>query len=329
MAGYGNRISAVLKENGGQASAFNAGFAVSRGDVVIFLDSDDVLMPPVVAEVMPLFREPAVAKVHWPLWEIDPHGTRIGEVTPRDDLSEGDLRDEVLRAGADGYAWPPTSGNAWARGFLERVLPMPEAEYRTCPDFFLSALAPLYGRVGKLSDPQGCWRVHGGNHSRSAPIEKRLEELRWRSEHCLGELSKHCRALSLPLDIGACMANSWWQWLHRIHLATRDIERLVPGGDAFILANEDTWDDREEVVVGRRPIPFLEKEGRYWGPPSDDLTAVAELERLRQSGATFAVFAWPAFWWLDYYADFHRHLRANFRCVLENDRLVVFDLRPG
>jgi hypothetical protein len=30
---------------------------------------------------------------------------------------------------------------------------------------------------------------------------------------------------------------------------------------------------------------------------------------------------------LGYYVDFHRHLRERFRCVLENDLLVVFDLR--
>jgi len=35
----------VLKENGGQASAMNAGFEVSSGDLVVFLDSDDVLKP--------------------------------------------------------------------------------------------------------------------------------------------------------------------------------------------------------------------------------------------------------------------------------------------
>src|SRR5688572_29854944 len=45
IARYGSKISPVLKANGGQASAFNAGFNASRGDVVIFLDSDDQLAP--------------------------------------------------------------------------------------------------------------------------------------------------------------------------------------------------------------------------------------------------------------------------------------------
>ena len=39
------------------------------------------------------------------------------------------------------------------------------------------------------------------------------------------------------------------------------------------------------------------------------------------------VFTWPAFWWLDAYPRLQRYLVAGFRCVLQNDRVVVFDLR--
>ena len=40
---YGDRVKSILKKNGGQASALNAGFAQCQGDIVIFLDADDVL----------------------------------------------------------------------------------------------------------------------------------------------------------------------------------------------------------------------------------------------------------------------------------------------
>jgi hypothetical protein len=40
-------------------------------------------------------------------------------------------------------------------------------------------------------------------------------------------------------------------------------------------------------------------------------------------------FAWPAFWWLDHYAGLERHMRSNFPRLFENERLVVFDLRPS
>jgi glycosyltransferase involved in cell wall biosynthesis len=42
---YGNRVRAVFKNNGGQGSAYNAGWRAARGDFVLFLDSDDLLSP--------------------------------------------------------------------------------------------------------------------------------------------------------------------------------------------------------------------------------------------------------------------------------------------
>jgi glycosyltransferase involved in cell wall biosynthesis len=43
IASYGQQITSILKPNGGQASVLNAGFAVSSGDIIVFLDSDDAL----------------------------------------------------------------------------------------------------------------------------------------------------------------------------------------------------------------------------------------------------------------------------------------------
>jgi len=89
--------------------------------------------------------------------------------------------------------------------------------------------------------------------------------------------------------------------------------------------DEDQW--RPSLENGRRIFPFTEHAGQYWGPPADDETAIRELDRLRGEGAELMAFARPAFWWLDQYAGLRDHLRAHFPCVLENERLVVFDLR--
>src|SRR5262245_22188560 len=71
IADYGDRITPLIKANSGQASAFNAGFAVSRGGVVIFLDADDALLPTAAEAALLRFDDDRVSKVHWPLWIIN------------------------------------------------------------------------------------------------------------------------------------------------------------------------------------------------------------------------------------------------------------------
>src|SRR5438105_6923580 len=67
IGGYGNRVKAVLKSNQGPASSWNLGFELSRGEFVLFLDSDDALLPTAVAAALPLFDAPDVVRMQWPL----------------------------------------------------------------------------------------------------------------------------------------------------------------------------------------------------------------------------------------------------------------------
>jgi hypothetical protein len=79
-------------------------------------------------------------------------------------------------------------------------------------------------------------------------------------------------------------------------------------------------------IAGRARLPFVEKRGRYFGPPADDAHAISELIRLRAAGATHFALLWPAFWFFDIYPLFEQHLRRVHRCVLENARAIVFEL---
>jgi glycosyltransferase involved in cell wall biosynthesis len=324
IASYGGRITPVLKENGGQAAAFNTGMRASRGEVICFLDSDDALLPTAVEQAADLLRDPTAAKAHWPLWEVDEHGRKTGRLMPSHTLSEGHLRERIRQAGPWSYITPPTTGNAWARTFLESVFPIPEQEYRTCADAYLFALAPVFGPVRRILEPQGYYRIHGTSNFWGKPFEQRLMR-------ALQVYDQQCLALTRSFaDMGIAVEPEAWKgtsWLHRVHAATEQVTQLVPAADAFILVDQEQW-GTGETLSGRRRIRFLEREGQYWGPPPDDGTAIRELERQRRAGAGFIVFGWPAFWWLDHYAEFHRHLRSRFHCVLENERVVAFDLRP-
>ncbi len=319
IAGYGDRIIPVLKQNGGHASALNAGFARSCGKVIVFLDSDDMLLSTAVEKSVPLFRNPSTVKVHWPLWTTDRHGAKTGEIFPKDSLPEGDFREYVIREGPAGLG--ASIAAAWARSFLESVLPIPEAVFRQGAETYLFELAPLYGELRRISEPQGLYRMHGQNHSVSTPFEERLRlELVW-YEHLLEVMTKRCAEMGFVVDLKAWKRNTWG---FRLERATQEIAAVVPPGHNFILVDQNQWRMSE---ASHPPIPFLEREGKYWGRPPDDETAIRELERLRECGGSFIVFGWPAFWWFSYYRKFDDYIRSRFTCVLENDRLVVFDLR--
>ncbi len=115
------------------------------------------------------------------------------------------------------------------------------------------------------------------------------------------------------------------QWLRDLKLAIEEIRRTIPEGSTIILVNENQWGGDGSALPGRRLLPFLERDGQYWGPPADDATAIRELERMREAGATHIVFVWSCFWWLEHYSGLHRHLQ-NFPCVLQNQWLVAFKL---
>jgi hypothetical protein len=82
--------------------------------------------------------------------------------------------------------------------------------------------------------------------------------------------------------------------------------------------------DRDRLA-DRRVLEFLAIDGNPYRPADDD-AAVTQLEQLREAGAEYVVFAWPAFWWLDHYAGLHDHLRREYECALRNERVVAFRL---
>jgi glycosyltransferase involved in cell wall biosynthesis len=325
IALFGNRIVPILKENGGQNSAVNAGYARSRGEVVLFLDADDTLLPKAAELAVLHFEDPGVVQVHWPLWDIDQHGTRTGHVRPRHDLPQGDLRPLVMRDGPDSYVTSPTTGNAWARSFLQDVLPIPPMADPTWADAYLFGLSPLFGAVKRLEEPHGCYRLHGKNYYATMPLEQRLAVDLLRYEHRCDVVAKHCRSMGLDVNPESWKKHSW---LHRLDQAIRDIEASIPAGCPFVLADEDEW-ATEGLVAGRPCLPFPERDGQYWGRPASDEDALWELDRQRQAGANYIVFGWPAFWWLDHYRRLGQRLRTGYRTLLDNDQVVAFDLRES
>lgn len=165
IAEYGDSVVPILKENGGQASALNAGFARSQGEIVIFLDADDVLQATVAQKVVAVYADaPELARVQYRLQVIDDDGEPTGMFAPPAylPLAAGDLRERAT-ALVNGTNWPPTSGNAFSAWSLRRILPMPEKAFRTCADYYLLRANALCGPVAALEETGGYYRLHANN----------------------------------------------------------------------------------------------------------------------------------------------------------------------
>ncbi len=114
-------------------------------------------------------------------------------------------------------------------------------------------------------------------------------------------------------------------WVSNLKQTYEDILDIVNPNEKFILVDDNKIG--EVIYLNQKPFPFLEKDGNYWGPPSDDRTAMQELERLRKKGADLIVFTWISFWWLERYPRFYDYLRSHFKLTHHDDRLLIFDLR--
>ena len=158
---YGDRIVPIFQENGKQGKAFNSGFAASKGDIIIFLDSDDFLFPQAVEKIVAVWK-PDIAKVHYRLAVVDSTGESMGYSLPQggQSLSTGEVW-RILLAG-NRYGGTPTSGNALNRQAMEELFPIPE-KYKLTSDDYLSTLIPFYGEVVAVEESLGAYRIHESN----------------------------------------------------------------------------------------------------------------------------------------------------------------------
>lgn len=327
VSSYGDRIRFIFKENGGQASALNAGFSASRGDVIFFLDSDDLLSPQSVATVVPYFEDPTVSKLHWPMWVIRSDGSRTDETRPPNAPPAGDFRQQVLARGPSNVASSPTSGNAWSRRFLDRVMPIPEdlVYYRTCADEYLYTLAPVFGWVQALESPQGSYRTHANSIYSSRPFAAQLKmELHGYAEQCKAMEATLARS-GISVDTRLWMSHSWF---HRLDQALTQMAEAIPAGCRVAFVDGGSWGNgwhsNRWQVSG-----FNDRAGIDWGPPEDGHAAIECLRAIIDQGIQHLVFAWPAFWWFDEYPELFDALTTRASLVTSDDSIRVYRLKQA
>jgi glycosyltransferase involved in cell wall biosynthesis len=156
------RVRCLRKENGGQASAFNAGVAEARGEIIAFLDGDDWWAPGKLRRVMDIMAaDPALGMVGHSFVESFAGGReRV--------IAHGSLERLRLTSIPAAQAFRlrrcyfGTSRLTLRREIARKVLPVPETLVFEADEYLFTVAAALAECV-ILPDPLTYYRIHGGN----------------------------------------------------------------------------------------------------------------------------------------------------------------------
>jgi hypothetical protein len=175
---YSDRIRYLYKENGGQASGLNLAFCSSHGEIVMLLDSDDLMEPDKIETLCSLYERYECNALYHNLTNLGTRDRFLRQWLPPYAL-EGleEVETGLYRVTCSNYTrfLAPTSGHSYRRGLCEKLFPIPE-RYRLSPDFYLQAYALMHAEVLFSDKSLGKYRVHP--ESATADIDREISSYR-------------------------------------------------------------------------------------------------------------------------------------------------------
>lgn len=174
---YGDKVVKVYKENGGEASALNAGFSASSGDIVCILDSDDFFCPEKVAEAVKVFE--SYRDIDWCFHDlrwVNENAELLPEVSTQRTASECDIRSR-LKSGKLPPPLPASSALCFRRTLLEEIFPLPVSDAIRTSDLYIKYSAAARSKGFFPGKVWAFHRIHGNN---AATFRKNIGNLKAR-----------------------------------------------------------------------------------------------------------------------------------------------------
>jgi len=168
----------VCERDKGASDAINKGFARATGDIMAWLNSDDLWMPGVIRYVADYFaRHPEVDVVYGHRLIIDPHDNQIGHwVMPRH-------RDQILQW----VDFLPQETMFWRRSLWEKVGAQLDPAFTFAFDWDLLVRFQKAGaRIVRLPYFMGSFRVHESQKSSAEIGSAGIKEMAQLRERTLG-----------------------------------------------------------------------------------------------------------------------------------------------
>jgi len=131
ISSFSDRIKAIYKKNGGQASAFNTGFAASNGEFIFLLDADDLFDIQKIEKSIRFFE--CNDEIGWIFHRIKYVDSQLNEMDKLNVYNQCmcefdlvDVRETLKKGNKFEFILPATSGLGFKRQTLKSILPMPE-----------------------------------------------------------------------------------------------------------------------------------------------------------------------------------------------------------
>ena len=198
LRSYGDRLAWHSERDEGQADGINRGFGAVSGEIMAYLNSDDLLLPGTLAYVASTFRDfPDVDFIYGHRIFIDSDGKEVGRaVLPRHDSETLKFADYV-----------PQETMFWRHSVWDRIGPFDISfRYAMDWDFILRAQAAGF-RFKRMPRFMGCFRVHPEQKTSAWEDIGQKEQARIRKQH-LGHLPE-------PHEIDAAIR--WYLWRHVLY----------------------------------------------------------------------------------------------------------------
>jgi len=161
LESYRSRIIVIHQENSGTSVARNRGILHSCGEIIAFLDADDVWLPEKLALQLPLFEEPRIAAVYGNMYFSN---EGILQKQKYFDLYEPKRGSIFLSLFVRDYIC--MSSVLVRRQIIEQVGNFNE-KIRYCEDYDFLMRVSLIGEFDYISEPIGVYRISPGQISKN------------------------------------------------------------------------------------------------------------------------------------------------------------------
>lgn len=160
--------------NRGQMGGFKTGLAEAKGEFLVYLDADDVLLPNFITGHLAVHLE------HYPVafstcnqYQINALGELIGGHHADLMIANEEITYlHTFQLNRHRWYWSTTSSMMFRKSVLEILFPQQEEEvhFRICADYYLAHFAHLLGGSALMPQRYSCYRRHGKNQFSVNPI---------------------------------------------------------------------------------------------------------------------------------------------------------------